>query len=281
MAEFFQNVWSLLTTENAEIIKLVVIPLTYLENIVTILLFSAVLKIKSSKKQKVFFVFSFSTCALLVNNFLPPFVAPFINILAFVFLTKFILNTTFIKAIIAQLLTYFIFIAFGIISINIFTLIFQVPANSIGTVPLYKICSCLVQYIIIYLIYKYANKNNLNITLLDNMNRKNNTILIVNFVIGIIAIGFQSFIIAQFKEQLPLPVNIASLFILIFYFVANLYNLSRTTKLEKTEQDLEEEKAYNKTITVMYDNIRAFRHDFNNIVQAIGRFYCHRRYQRS
>ena len=89
MAEFFQNVWSLLTTENAEIIKLVVIPLTYLENIVTILLFSAVLKIKSSKKQKVFFVFSFSTCALLVNNFLPPFVAPFINILAFVFLTKF------------------------------------------------------------------------------------------------------------------------------------------------------------------------------------------------
>ena len=44
MTEFFQNVWSLLTTENAEIIKLVVIPLTYLENIVTILLFSAVLK---------------------------------------------------------------------------------------------------------------------------------------------------------------------------------------------------------------------------------------------
>ena len=61
----------------------------------------------------------------------------------------------------------------------------------------------------------------------------------------------------------------------------NLYSLTRTTKLEQTERDLENEKAYNKTITVMYDNIRAFRHDFNNIVQAIGRFYCHRRYQRS
>lgn len=278
MSEFFQNVWTLLTTENVELVKLVVIPLTYLENIVTILLFSTVLKIKSSKKQKALFVFSFSTCALLINNFLPSSYAPFINIIAFVLLTKFTLKTTFIKAIIAQLVTYFIFIAFGIISINIFTLIFQVPANSIGTVPLYKICSCLVQYIIIFLIYKYAEKNNLNISLLDNFNRKKNMILIINFVIGIIAIGFQSFIIAQFKDQLPLLVNVASLFILTFYFVANLYSLSRTTKLEETKQDLEEEKAYNKTITVMYDNIRAFRHDFNNIVQAIGRFYCHRRY---
>ena len=281
MAEFFQNVWSLLTTENYQLIQIIAIPLCYIENLVTILLFSTIFKIRCSKKQKALFTFAFSTCVLLINYIFPPLYAPFINMIVFVLFTKFILKTTFIKAIAAQLFTYFIFIVFSIISINIFTLIVQIPANYIATVPLYKASSCIAQYIIIYIFYKYASKNNLNIALLDNMNRKNNTILIVNFVIGIIAIGFQSFIIAQFKEQLPLPVNIASLFILIFYFVANLYNLSRTTKLEKTEQDLEEEKAYNKTITVMYDNIRAFRHDFNNIVQAIGRFYCHRRYQRS
>jgi two-component system sensor histidine kinase AgrC len=33
---------------------------------------------------------------------------------------------------------------------------------------------------------------------------------------------------------------------------------------------LEEEKLYNKTLTILYDNIRGFKHDFNNIVQAIG-----------
>ena len=113
------------------------------------------------------------------------------------------------------------------------------------------------------------------------MNKKTNAILLFNFLIGVVAIGIQAFIITEYNDYIPLGINIASLIILIAYFGMNLYNLSRTTKLEQTEQDLENEKAYNKTITVMYDNIRAFRHDFNNIVQAIGRFYCHRRYQRS
>ena len=132
-----------------------------------------------------------------------------------------------------------------------------------------------------YLLYYYAKKNDINITLLDNMNKKSNIILLMNFTIGTLAIGLQAFLITSFNDSIPYIISIASLAILIVYFFANLYSLSRTTKLEKTEQDLEEEKAYNKTITVMYDNIRAFRHDFNNIVQAIGRFYCHRRYQRS
>lgn len=44
----------------------------------------------------------------------------------------------------------------------------------------------------------------------------------------------------------------------------------RTNKLEITKQNLEEEKLYNKTLTILHDNIRGFKHDFNNIVQAIG-----------
>ena len=49
-----------------------------------------------------------------------------------------------------------------------------------------------------------------------------------------------------------------------------MYSLIRTTNLEKTSEDLENEKLYNKTLTILHDNIRGFKHDFNNIVQAIG-----------
>ena len=45
MAEFFQNVWSLLTTENYQLIQIIAIPLCYIENLVTILLFSTIFKI--------------------------------------------------------------------------------------------------------------------------------------------------------------------------------------------------------------------------------------------
>ncbi len=49
-----------------------------------------------------------------------------------------------------------------------------------------------------------------------------------------------------------------------------MYSLFRTNKLEITTQDLENERLYNKTITILYDNIRSFKHNFNNIVQALG-----------
>ena len=40
--------------------------------------------------------------------------------------------------------------------------------------------------------------------------------------------------------------------------------------MEQTSKDLETEKLYNKTLTLLHDNIRCFKHDFNNIVQSIG-----------
>lgn len=63
---------------------------------------------------------------------------------------------------------------------------------------------------------------------------------------------------------------ISSLIALLIYFLISMYSLSRTNKLEITAENLEEERLYNKTLTILYDNIRGFKHDFNNIVQAIG-----------
>lgn len=63
---------------------------------------------------------------------------------------------------------------------------------------------------------------------------------------------------------------ISSLFALLLYFFISIYSLFRTNKLEITTEDLEEERLYNKTLTILYDNIRVFKHDFNNIVQSIG-----------
>ena len=49
-----------------------------------------------------------------------------------------------------------------------------------------------------------------------------------------------------------------------------MFALSRTLKLEQAELDLEEQKLYNKTLNILYDNVRGFKHDFGNIMQAIG-----------
>ncbi len=278
MTEFFQNVWSLLTTENAELVNLLILPLCLIESYIYALFFTTILKLKNSKKHIAAFVLSFSGTAIIMNLFIPSPYNTYINIIVMPILIFLIFKTSPMKAIIAQISQYLISILSATLISTFYTLIFGVNAQQIETIFVYRFSFSIIQYILMYLFYLYIKNNNLNIDLLDNMNKKTNIVLLVNFLIGIVAIGLQSFIITELTTYMPIGVNIASLSILIIYFISNLYNLSRTTKLEKTEQNLEQEKAYNKTITVMYDNIRAFRHDFNNIVQAIGRFYCHRRY---
>lgn len=44
----------------------------------------------------------------------------------------------------------------------------------------------------------------------------------------------------------------------------------KTMSLQKTQEDLEQEKQYNKTLQILHDNIRAFKHDFANIISGIG-----------
>lgn len=40
--------------------------------------------------------------------------------------------------------------------------------------------------------------------------------------------------------------------------------------MQQASEDIETLQLYNKTLSILHDNIRAFKHDFNNIVQAIG-----------
>lgn len=58
--------------------------------------------------------------------------------------------------------------------------------------------------------------------------------------------------------------------ILLIYFAFNFYALLRTNKLEITTQDLEQSRQYNKTLEILHDNIRGFKHDFSNIMTTIG-----------
>jgi len=49
-----------------------------------------------------------------------------------------------------------------------------------------------------------------------------------------------------------------------------MYSIIRTNRLEETTEELETEKNYNKTLSLLHDNIRCFKHDFNNIIQILG-----------
>lgn len=97
-----------------------------------------------------------------------------------------------------------------------------------------------------------------------------NITIIVNLFLGIITLFIFTCIFAIYKDSLPLLLKVLTLISLIIYFLISMYSLIRTNKLEQTSRDLETEKIYNQTLTLLHDNIRCFKHDFDNIVQILG-----------
>lgn len=121
-----------------------------------------------------------------------------------------------------------------------------------------------------FIIYIICKKFNLNINIFDNMSKRSKILLILNFIVGILAISMQYYLIQFYNDTVPFYITIISSIMLLLYFIISLYSLIKSTKLEMAQQDLEETKLYNKTLTILHDNMRCFKHDFNNILQAIG-----------
>jgi two-component system sensor histidine kinase AgrC len=96
------------------------------------------------------------------------------------------------------------------------------------------------------------------------------TSIIVNLLLGTLTMIIETYLFSVYVDVISLRLLIVMVLTTLIYFSTSMYSLIRTNILEKTEADLENEKLYNKTLTHLHDNIRGFKHDFDNIVQSIG-----------
>lgn len=268
--EILQTIWTALTTENELLIKITSMPMLILELIVSMLLFTTILNIKSTKKQKIIYISILSLIGFINLWFISTPYNTFINLIACPILVHFIFKTNTLKSILAEIIPYVVFVLLGSILVNIYTILSGIPTNSFVIIPIHKITFSALMYICAYFFYLFFKKQNINITIVEKFGNSSSRILLLNFSIGIVAVCIQSYLARFYNDYLPFHITFASVLILLIYFIISIYTLSRTSKLEVTTQSLEEERLYNKTLTILYDNIRGFKHDFNNIVQAIG-----------
>lgn len=170
----------------------------------------------------------------------------------------------------AEILSYIIFMIVGTLTLNFYTSLLNITTNMVVVIPIYKILTSVTIYLISFIIYFLLKKFRVNITLLDNMNKKHVSILITDILIGIITIIVQSYIASTYMEILPSFIVFLSVATLLTYFIFNIHVLLRTNKLEITTRELEQSRQYNKTLEILHDNIRGFKHDFSNIMTTIG-----------
>ena len=269
--EIFQTIWTALTTPNDLLTKILMMPLLYVEMTVTMLLFTSILDIKTTKKQKLIYISVTGTIAIISNTFIPKSYGMIINLILTPFLIKFLLKTSWSKSIVAEFIPLIATVLLDTIIVRIYLILFNVPYEKIVTIPIFRLSAISIMYLMIYLLYKLAKHFNFNITLIDTMNKKEKLLLLLNCILAIIAIGTQFYLIGFYNDNLPFVIILLSMLSLITYFLMSLYSLTGISRLAITTRDLEETKQYNKTLGILYDNIKAFKHDFGNIVQAMGR----------
>ena len=268
--EIFNTIFETLTTPNEWISNIICSPLIVVESMIAMLLFTTLLDIKATRKQNIYYVLLISFGCLCSKFIVPSPYGTLLNIILYPVIIYLTYRAGLLKSIIGQIIPFIITVLIEPIIIKLYYIMFNVTYEVVAITPIYRISAMLIIYFTMYIIYLICKRFNLNISSLDVLDKSSKKLLLINTILGILAIAMQYYLVNFYSDNLPLLITIFSTLTLLIYFILSFYNITRTTKLELTKQDLEEIKLYNKTLNILYDNIRGFKHDFNNIIQAIG-----------
>ncbi len=268
--EILQTIWTALTTENEGLISVFSIPLTFIEMTITMLLFVTVLSIHNNRKQRIIYVICSSLVVTISRLIIPDPYGVFVNMFFFIFLVKTLFKTRLLKSIIAPMFPFVLFVLVESALVKICLTVFNLKLETLQLIPIYRIPFVICVYLVTFIIYELTKHLNLTVSMLENMDKRSKILLSANFIFVFISIGVQLYLTTFYSDNLPVFITFLSIISLLTYFIISIYSLTRTTQLELATQDLEEEKLYNKTLNLLHDNIRGFKHDFNNIVSAIG-----------
>ena len=268
--EILSNIWSALNTENELLVKIILIPFTFVEAYITFLLLSTFMKINCKSFKKNTYIFCVGVVSLFSMNFIP---TPFNTLINYIFIfavIKKLFNLSIHKTLLAVLIPFVTFAIVGTLVFNPVIKLFNIEEFLQDNIPLHRIIYLCILYIFVGILahlYKYINTR---VELLDNLNRHNKSIILVNLLFGIFTLIVQFIITVFYINVLPLYITFLSCISLVFYFVISFYSLNHILKLQKTTTDLENAENYNKTLSFLYDNVKGFKHDFDDIVNMIG-----------
>ena len=264
------NIWNAISTPNESLMVAANIILLFFELAITYSLISSVFNIKFTLKQKHIYLIA----TWVINAFLTYFVPfPFniiINYISAFIILFFVMKLGLVKSLIATIFPSIIFNLVSYLLLNPYLKILNITFEQASTTVLYRVPYTLSVYLIILFIVLLIRYKNITVEVLDDFDKKNKFIITLNFIFGFIYILFQGIITVNYLDALPIQYSLLNVVCLIIYFALSLFTLNKITSLITTEKKLASVEEYNQTLRILHDNVRGFKHDFNNIVTTIG-----------
>lgn len=265
------NIWLALSTPNDLVLTIYSIFFgVFIEAPLSLYLIVNLFDINATKKQSLLYIIIFSIISILSIFFIASPFNVILNYIAGFLIFYFIFKLNLLKTVIASMFPSIVFSLLGVLITNPFFSIFNITNDELVSIPIYRICFSIIMYLLAFLIGFSLKHKNFKIHILDNLDKQNKYIILLNFLFGIVYIIIQMFLTFNYADILPFEYTFFNFICLLTYYGLSFYTLNRIIKLVTTTQKLESAEEYNKTLHILHDSVRGFKHDFDNIVTTIG-----------
>lgn len=266
------SIWNLLVTEDEILTKIITSFPIFIEAWLVLKLFTSILRIKYTKKQSAIYVILFPVFSLISKFFIPSPFNTLVNYIVMFILIKLVFKLNVIQSLLSVIIPTVIFELLGILVLKPILLIFNISVNQAQSTPIYEMLYLSILYTFVLILIKIINALKLKFDSSQEFTLHNKHIVIGNLVFGFFTLSIELAITAFYTDKLPFIITFLDFISLLAYFFISFYSLVKTMKLQITTRDLENAENYNTTLSILYDNVKAFKHDFDNIIFTIGGF---------
>lgn len=268
--EIFNSIWTALSTPNEGLVNILAIPATLMEHLLMMSIFISISNINASRKQKITYILFMTFIFLTSMNIIPSPFNIIINYFIMIIISYLIFKISFFKSLILIVISAILVNLVSSLILNPFLTIWKITSEQLITVPIYRLLYITTLYCILFIIIIILKTRNLKMNLLDTIDKKSTKVIVFNLFLGIFSIAVQSITLFYYVDKLPIFITFLSFISFLAYFILSIYSLTRAFKLTLTTQKLESAEEYNNTLRILHDNVRGFKHDFDNIVTTIG-----------
>lgn len=269
--DILNNIWTAISTPNEELLSISAIPLLiFIEIPLSIFLISSIFNITFSKKQKFLYTLVASVTGIFSMYIIDYPYNIFLNYTSVFMVLFFSVKLNLIKSLIATLFPSIVFNLTVSLFANPYFSFLKITYEQANTIFIYRIPFTLLTYLIVFIFAIIVKYRKITINILENFDAKNKAIIILNFIFGFLNIFLQGILSVKYIDTLPVEFTFFNFVCLLAYFCLSFYSLAKIMSLVTTTQKLESAEEYNKTLHILHDSVRGFKHDFDNIVTTIG-----------
>lgn len=277
MTQFLNWISTILFTQNETVIHFILIPACFIESAFLYIIIMSLLDMKLEKRKNLLYTLLFSIIGVILYLLVP---APFNTILYYICICislKLLLHIRLLKSFLATIFALFIIASINLLIQKPYMALLNIDNQTYIDTPIYRIGYLLIFYFFLFgtnKIIKKVKKTDFTYEPLDGLDKQTSTTIYHYIGFAFLSLIIELVLTAFYIDKIPVAVTIFNFCLIFSIFLLSLFILSRVLTLETTKKSLQSAKEYNKSLTILYDEVKGFNHDFKNIVSAIDGYIC-------